>query len=272
MTNPFLLSELYIYPIKSLGGVSVQQAFVTERGLQHDRRWMLIDEMGRFLTQREHPLMALLQVEIGANELIINHKKEVVSPLEVPFETPLGDRVQVQIWDDEVEAHLLSEEFDVWFTNAIGFPCSLVYMPDDSFRKVDADYARNQEITSFSDAYPFLLIGQSSLDDLNTRLEKPVPINRFRPNLVFSGGLPYEEDTFYEFWVGTNQFFGVKPCARCVLTTVDQATAQKGNEPLRTLATYRTKNNKVLFGQNLLPGTLGIIRVGDEIEVMSRIS
>lgn len=246
------------------------EAVVTARGLQHDRRWLLIDETGRALTQREHSLMALLHVSILDNGLEVSHKKGAVPTLFIPFDAPLGERIEVQVWDDVVEANFLNETFDVWFTSAIGFPCSLVYMPDDSFRFVDTNYARHQEITSFSDAYPFLLIGQSSLDDLNTRLDRPVPMNRFRPNLVVAGAKPYEEDTWNELWVGTNQFFGVKPCARCVLTTVDQETSERGKEPLRTLATYRTINNKVMFGQNLLPGAVGVIKVGDVVEVMSR--
>lgn len=268
--NQLQLSELYIYPIKSLGGIRLDEANVTPRGLKYDRRWMLVDENNRFMTQREHHEMALLQVSIEAGCLKIHHKTKTLAPLFIQLEANPYNAQTVVIWDDEVTAVEVSKEADEWFSEALNFGCRLVYMPDDSKRLVDVNYAINQDITSFSDAYPFLIIGQSSLDDLNTRLDEPVLMNRFRPNLVFTGGQPYEEDTWNEFWVGTNQFFGVKPCARCVLTTIDQEIATQGKEPLRTLTSYRKQGSKVLFGQNLLTVTLGTVRVGDTIEIMSR--
>ncbi len=267
------LTEIYIYPIKSLGGIALKQALVTERGLQYDRRWLLIDENNRFLTQREHTLMALLRVKIEGNNLIIWHKTNQIEPLTVrlePTNFSENDLINVQIWDDEVQAIPVNEKADAWFTTVLGAKTRLVYMPDESKRLVDKNYAINQEITSFSDAYPLLIIGQEALNLLNSQLEEKLPINRFRPNLVFSGGQPHEEDTWYEFMVGATSFFGVKPCARCVMTTINQDSAELGKEPLKTLATYRRHNNKILFGQNLLPAHVGMIAVGDVIEVLSR--
>jgi uncharacterized protein YcbX len=163
----------------------------------------------------------------------------------------------------------VSEEFDEWFSEALNMQCRLVYMPDDSEREVDQRYAKPGMITSFADAYPFLLIGQSSLDDLNKRMAQPLPMNRFRPNIVFTGGDAYSEDLMNQITIAGLTFYGAKLCARCVLTTIDQQTAMKAKEPLKTLASYRMKNNKIMFGQNLVHENTGIISVGDELNVLS---
>ncbi|GAO44819.1 MOSC domain-containing protein [Flavihumibacter petaseus] len=259
------ITELHIYPIKSLGGIAVAEAKVETRGLQYDRRWMLVDENNRFLTQREHPRMALLQTAIVENGILVFLKTDPADGIEIPFDAPGGDPIKVTIWDDVCSALYVSSEADQWFTRQIGFSCRLVYMPEDSIRKVDLDYAANEEITGFSDAYPVLVIGQASLDDLNSRLEMPVSMDRFRPNIVFGGGYAFEEDEDFTFHIGDIHFRGVKPCARCVMTTVNQQTGEKGKEPLKTLAAYRTVGKKVLFGQNLLHEGSGTIRVGDEL-------
>jgi hypothetical protein len=161
----------------------------------------------------------------------------------------------------------VSDEADEWFSRMLSFRCRLVYMPDSSHRLVDQQYAHRQEVTSFSDAFPLLLIGQASLDDLNKRLPSPLPMDRFRPNIVFSGGEPYQEDNMPHFQISGISFFGVKPCARCVITTIDQSTAGKSKEPLRTLNGYRARNNKIYFGQNLLFGGVGKICVNDVISL-----
>lgn len=266
--TPLTLSEIWIYPIKSLAGIALTEAQVTPRGLAYDRRWMLTDANGKFMTQRSLPALALIDVALEANSLVISHRQKNLPPLLIPLTSPTAEVLTVQVWDDTMEAHPVAAEADQWFSKALDQPCRLVYQPDSTHRKVDPQYARHDEITSFSDGYPFLLIGQESLNDLNTRLESPVPMNRFRPNLVFTGGKPYEEDAWEAFTVGSQDFFGVKPCARCVLTTIDQITAEKGKEPLKTLSKYRNWNSKILFGQNLLPGNLTQrIKVGDSIKV-----
>ncbi len=262
------ISSIYIYPIKSLGGVSVSSAKVTARGLEHDRRWMLIDENNRFLSQREFHSLALLQISMAENALTVSHKTLSVKSLVINFleNTDNLPRLQVTVWDDTVEAVEVSQEANNWFSEVLQSPTRLVYMPDDSFRKVDERYAISQDdITSFSDGYPILIIGENSLADLNARLEEPVPMNRFRPNLVFSGGEPFEEDTWRNFSVGTSQLVGVKPCARCVMTTINQDSAETGKEPLKTLASFRKVGHKILFGQNVLPLNVGDISVGDGI-------
>ena len=263
------ISELFIYPIKSLGGIAVSSSAVTSRGFQYDRRWMLVDSNNIFITQREFPALALLQVSIKEEGLYIKHKLNNES-FTVPFQPQTNHSVTVTVWDDTCNAQTVSEAADKWFSEMISFSCRLVYMPDDTNRNVDSRYALNKEINSFSDAYPFLLIGQSSLDDLNSRLPEPFPINRFRPNIVFTGGEPYEEDLLESFVINGINFYGVKLCARCPIPTINQETAVKGKEPLKTLATYRTLNNNVYFGQNLLHHGEGSIRVGDTIQVNKR--
>jgi uncharacterized protein YcbX len=267
--NDLFLQDIYIYPIKSLGGIPLQQAEVQATGLQYDRRWMLTDENGNFLSQRAFPEMAMLQVSITSDGLLVRHKKGKFQPLTLPFYKHTGKEVRVTIWDDVCTALEVGMDANAWFTEALGMTVRLVYMPDTTQRLVDDRYASNSEIVSFADAYPILMIGQSSLDDLNKRLEVPVLMNRFRPNLVFRGGRPYAEDLFREFRVGDVAFAGVKPCSRCVLITVNQEEGVRGQEPVKTLASYRTFNNKILFGQNLLPGSLGTIKTGDNVEILS---
>lgn len=247
-----------------MGGIALDEATVTDRGLQYDRRWLLIDENNRFLTQREHPVMALFKLSILPEGIGVNFKGDTVT---IPFQPQTDITEAVVIWDDTCQATLVSPTLDAWFSERTGMSCRLVYMTEDSRRKVDTNYAGNNEIVSFADGYPFLLIGQASLDDLNSKLEDKLPIDRFRPNIVFTGGTPFQEDEMRHFTIGNIDFFGVKPCARCVMTTIDQQTATKGQEPLRTLAGYRLANKKVLFGQNLLHRGVGEIRTGDVLRM-----
>ena len=262
------VSELFIYPIKSLGGISVSVAVVTDRGLQYDRRWMLVDSNNEFMTQREFVEMALLQTEMSEGGLKVLHKKEESSIL-IPFE-PIGETISVQVWSDRCKATIVDQKINNWFSDVLEKKCQVVYMPGTTKRRVDGRYAFNQELTNFSDGYPFMTIGQSSLDDLNSRLEEKLHINRFRPNIVFTGGIAFEEDTWAHFTINDINFFGVKLCSRCVITTINQDTIKKSKEPLKTLATYRQKNHKIYFGQNLLHHGEGMIYVGDEIKLVER--
>lgn len=263
------ISQLIIYPIKSLSGVNVSSAVLTDRGLAHDRRWMLVDAENHFLSQRELPVMALLQTAITAEGIKVIYKASKLDEITIPF-TASGETIEVKIWDDRCNAVLVDKTIDKWFTEKLRIDCRLVYMPDESVRLVDRSYAKENEITSFSDGYPLLLIGQASLDDLNSKMQASIPMDRFRPNIVFSGGNPFEEDTFEVFEVAKIQYKGVKLCSRCVVTTIEQATAAGGVEPLKTLATYRKHNNKIYFGQNLLHAGEGCISVGDLLTVLKR--
>jgi uncharacterized protein len=263
------VSKLFIYPIKSLGGISVESAIVTVRGLQFDRRWMLVDADQIFITQREHPQLALYRVSIHDDGLRVQHTLTGES-IRIPYYPQTDEQLMVRVWQDLCTARVADPEADAWFTRQLGFHCRLVYMPEEERRAVDREYAFHNEITGFSDAFPFLLIGQASLDDLNRRLEEPLPINRFRPNIVFTGGYAFEEDSLEEFSISQVRFFGVKLCSRCAITTTNQETAVRGKEPLKTLASYRMWNNKIYFGQNLLHKGEGRIRVGDEMEVVRK--
>lgn len=259
------MTEIWIYPIKSMGGIRVHAAKVMEKGLQHDRRWMLVDANHQFMTQRVHHQMALFKLTLAPNGFKINYKAESIF---LPFKNePLSTPIQSKVWDDEVVVHEVSQDLSTWFTQQLGMNCKLVEFPENHPRPVDERFRVGNNHVSLADGYPFLIIGQSSLDDLNGRLEQRLPMNRFRPNLVFTGGQPYEEEQWKNFSIGNKRFVGVKPCARCVLTTIDQQTGMAGKEPLATLATYRKKENKIYFGQNVIALDHEEIFEGDEIVV-----
>lgn len=262
------ISELNIYPVKSLGPVSLNTAEITDRGFKYDRRWMVTDMLGNFLSQRKLPGMALLKVEMSDSELKITHKTQNISPLSFSLKENSGKSILVNIWEDHCEALGVNTQADQWLSDVLGIYCQLVYMPDETCRKVDASYALNNELVSFADAFPFLIAGEASLEDLNKRMDIHVPMERFRPNFVFSGGEPYEEDHWKKFQAGEVIFHVVKPCARCVMITIDQSTAKSAAEPLSTLSDYRKQGNKVMFGQNLLHRATGRINLGDEIHVL----
>jgi uncharacterized protein YcbX len=260
------VSQLYIYPVKSLGGIAVNKANVTERGFEYDRRWMLVDPNNLFISQREIPQMALMNVDITDKGIMVSYPVKN-SVFTIPFEPLKKEFAEVTIWDDTCKGQFVSNDADEWFSNMLEIRCRLVYMPDETARITDQRYTPPNSITSFSDAYPFLIIGQSSLDDLNKRLDQSLQMNRFRPNIVFTGGTPFQEDAMHTFTIGNITFYGVKLCARCVITTIDQNTAVKGKEPLKTLARYRFRDNKILFGQNLVHKGFGDIAIGNELHV-----
>jgi len=261
------LSEINIYPVKSLAGITLQSSEVEERGLKYDRRWVLVDEKNTFYTQRDCPEMALIKIAIESGGLNLQHKRNNIEPLKVPFDFEHPKKDKVVIWDDTVMGEFYNQSIDDWFSDILGIKCHLVKMPESTKRSVDESYVENK-IVSFADGYPFLIIGQSSLDDLNSRMEIPLPMNRFRTNFVFSGGKPFEEDNWKKFKIGNVVFEAVKPCARCVITTTDQETTERAVEPLFTLSKFRKVDNKVMFGMNLVCDTTGEIHIGDEINIV----
>lgn len=274
-----VLSELYLYPVKSLAGIQVQAWELDAFGLRFDRRWMVVTPQGRFMTQREFPQMARIRPELKGidappssaypmplkPDLRLHHPE--LGQFQVPPVDPDRLRVQVTVWHDRVEAVPVGESADEWVSGAIGVSCRLVFFPDDVLRQVDRTYARSGERTAFSDGFPLLLIGQGSLDDLNRRLgEKnlsPLPMRRFRPNLVVAGAPPYAEDGWRRIAVGGIPMRVVKPCSRCAITTVDPETGRfAGKEPLATLAAYRKRGDKVYFGQNVIHEGRGRLQTG----------
>ncbi|MEY4935111.1 MAG: hypothetical protein RIS64_1470 [Bacteroidota bacterium] len=252
------VTQINIYPIKSFDGYTVQTAIVEKQGLQYDRRWMLINSDGIFLTQRTHPQMALFRAHIQDNQLIINHKPTQQTLITLDLKEVTGETMMVEIWDDRCKAALVSKKADQILSAALGFDCKLVKMPDETMRRVDEDFNTGEDIVSFADGYPILIVGESSLDDLKNRFDNEnkenITMRQFRPNIVFSGGQPFEEDTWNHFRIGDIHFQGVKPCARCVLTTIDPDTGivASDKEPLATLSTYRKRNRKIYFGQNAI--------------------
>lgn len=266
MTSKYYeVSQIWVYPIKSLGGIRLSTTKVFPKGFEHDRRFMLVNSAGVALTQRTHPVLALFQVNIDGPELVVQYKTHSIRIPATP-EACMPPSM-VTIWDDSVRANEVGPEFSFWFSRLIGEDCRFMYFPESSPRPVDPQYQVDNEHVSLADAYPVLIIGQESLNELNSRLSSPVPVNRFRPNIVFTGGNPFDEDQWGEFAISSAEFIAVKPCARCVLTTVDQHTGEKGPEPLRTLAKFRTHNNKVLFGQNVLVKNPSEIRTGEQLIV-----
>jgi len=263
------LTQIWIYPIKSLAGIRLKSANVKQKGIAYDRRWMLVDESGRFLTQREHPEMSQFHPALDSGQLtILNSVSGRSIVLDLEGENS-GESRPVIIWDDEVQAIEVRHDYSQWFSDQLKRKCKLVFFPETNARPVDPDYAIKNEHVSLADGYPFLIIGQTSLDELNKRLKEPIPMNRFRPNFIFTGGTPHEEDSWKKFSIGKNQFIGVKPCGRCVITTVDQQTGKKGLEPLATLSTYRKTGSKITFGQNLVAINYDEVHEGDKIELES---
>ena len=261
-----VLSHIFIYPIKSLGGISVDSAYADKQGLKYDRRYLLVDETGMFITKRDFPRLAFLKLSIIENGFKVLNTMDS-SQTVIPFESDSKENVSVTIWDDVCNAVMVSKDLNNWFSSAINKKCSLVYMPDDEKRLVEKKYINEEHIVSFADAYPFLIIGQASLEDLNSRLQRSVPMNRFRTNFVFTGGNPYEEDNWKDFKISDAKFKAVKPCARCVITTTDQDTAERSVEPLKTLSDYRKINNKVMFGMNVVCNKPGIVSINQKIEL-----
>ena len=268
------ISDINIYPIKSLKGISLSEAKVEKRGLQFDRHWMLINGKNEFLTQREFPQMATINVQISDEGLIVSNQE---SRINISFAPQCVNFASVKIWSSRCRAKVYDARVNKWFSDALKTDCRLVSMPDETNRKVNYFYAVHKDDTvSFADAYPFLLLGETSLNDLNERLETPVPMNRFRPNFVVSESDSFAEDDWKKILIGKTVFHVVKPCARCAITTVEQSNGQKqGAEPLKTLAQFRIPKRsikkKILFGQNLIAENVGeTIKVGDKVEVLEQ--
>jgi uncharacterized protein YcbX len=265
------ISQLWIYPIKSLPGISLQQSKLFAKGLENDRSFMLVDSNNVFLSQRKLPKMALISVAIVEQGLKVSYKGKPDLVIPWPNNSIENKSIKVKVWHDECDVLQLSAVNDKWFSEVLSLDCKLVYLPDKSLRYVDRDFAKNNEQTRFSDGFPLLLISQESLNDLNSRLDKKLTMRSFRPNIVVSGCQAYAEDSWTDFTIKQGQFFAAKPCSRCIVTTIDPDTAERDSnrEPLKTLDQYRKKNNKVYFGQNILfqVSDMELLAIGDELRI-----
>lgn len=260
------LSQLAIYPIKSTSQISLQQARLSPFGLEMDRRWMLIDEQGYMLTQRKHPKMCLIKSTLENKRLVVSAPDMPALSLDI---NDTNMQIKASVWEDSCNAYDCGPQAAEWFSSVIQSPTRLVFFPDNEVRQVDLDYAQQGDITAFSDGFPYLLIGQSSLDDLNSRLSSAVDMKRFRPNLVVAGSAAFAEDNWKKIRIGDITFRLVKPCSRCSIPSINPDTGEQSAEVVKTLAGYRMRENKILFGQNMIAEGSGELRLGMEVEVLS---
>ncbi|MET0401051.1 MAG: MOSC domain-containing protein [Cystobacter sp.] len=263
-----VLSALSIYPLKSCAEIPLSHATVEPLGLQHDRRWMAVRPDGSFMTGREHPTFVHLRAVPMNGGLHLSAPD--MPALRVPVPEADAPRLDITLWGDRCSAAWAGAEADRWLSTYLREPAQLVYVDGRMQRPVDPAYASPEDRVGFADGYPLLLASEASLADLNARLPQPVEMNRFRPNLVVSGGEPFAEDRWKRLRIGDVELAIVKPCSRCVFVNVDARTARldAAREPLRTLATYRAQGKKVMFGQNVIARHGGLLRVGAPVEVL----
>jgi len=266
----FTISGINVYPVKGLKGIALEEARCTDRGIEHDRRWMVVDPEGVFMSQREHPKMATVWTDLAGDVLSLSAPD--AGSVDVPLQPPPAPTMKVRVWRSTVDAIPASREADWWLSDYLEMPCRLVYMPQESERYSNSQYAGEGKRVGFADGYAYLLIGEGSLRDLNGRLaakgHPALPMNRFRPNLVVAGSPAYAEDDWGAIVIGEAAFRGVKPCGRCQVTTTDQASGEvRGPEPLATLAEYRNSQEfGQMFGMNLVSMKPGQVRLGDEVQ------
>jgi uncharacterized protein len=266
------VSALYVYPVKSCRGSAVPAAEVTARGFEFDRRWMIVDEHGTFISQREVTELCLvdtaLEGEASAPTAPAPTTISLSTPRHgsvlVPLAYEAGEELRVRVWQHE-GLGIRHAEGSAWISQVLGRPASLVYMAERHERPVDPKWALPGDRVSFADGFPLLVISEASLDELNARLDEPIGMRQFRPNIVVAGVPPYAEDTWARVRLGKLRFRGPKLCSRCVVTTIDPDAAVRHKEPLRTLAMYRKWDNNVWFGMNLIPDTVGSLSVGDGV-------
>jgi uncharacterized protein YcbX len=261
-----VLSQIFVYPIKSARGIAVGETFVDTSGPLQDRRWMLVDSDGLFLSQRRLPQMALLSPHFEGDQLIVEAPS--MPPLTIEPWAGEGDWVPVRLWQDQLCLPHPNRGYSEWFSSYLGQPCRLVHLPPTVVRPVEPPYHHSGWRVSLADGYPLLLMTQASLDGLNKRLPTPVTVERFRPNLVITGAAAHAEDDWSRAQIGSVEIAIVKPCARCSIVLVNPETGERGIEPLQTLARYRRKPQKVCFAQNALVITPGLLRTGLPVQVL----
>ena len=262
MSAVYSVKEIYIYPIKSLAGISCQKALAEEMGFENDRRWMLIDAENQMITQREHRIMSQFYPQISNGKISITFQDQ---KHEFSIDEHLDNFIAVNVWDDKSEVIEVNKSTSKWFSEHLGFECKLVKIIKNGDRKHESSKLKETFNVSLADGYPYLMIGSQSLDFLNEKLTDKITVLRFRPNIVISSQSPHEEDDFTTFKIGEVQFKNIKPCGRCIMVNNDPDNGKLKKEPLKTLSEYRNVNNSVLFGTNIVSLNSGIINVGDEI-------
>ncbi|MFT4167175.1 MAG: MOSC domain-containing protein [Microlunatus sp.] len=268
------LSRLRRYPVKSCRGEDLPACEVEPWGLLGDRRWMVVDPSGRAVTAREENRLVLVDPVITGEGLRLRFPGIEDLAVVRPKRGPLAE---VELWRDRIAASLADDSAHDWFSQVIGRPVRLVYLDDPRRRPVDRRYAEPSDVVSFADGFPLLVVTEESLEQLNTWIatgpraeDGPLPITRFRPSLVIRGAEPFAEDSWRRVRVGDVVFKIVKPCARCVLTTIDPDTAERTKEPLVSLARHRKIGSKLLFAVNAIPEPpYGVVRVGDPVDVLA---
>lgn len=262
------LSAIYRYPVKSTAAESLAEAEVQARGLAGDRRWMVVDPEGQFLTGRKHPQLVQLSARLNASGLTLSHALQGAVQITTP--EPGAARRTVEVWSEPVSALDAGELAAEFLSALLGQPARLVYMDAAARRLVDPKYAQPGDEVSFADGFPLLLISQAALEQLNKRAAHPVPMQRFRPNLVIEGCGPHAEDGWRRIRIGAVEFELAKPCVRCVFTTVDPQTASfdSAGEPLATLKHYRRGPKGITFGQNLIARGEGKLHLGDPVSIL----
>lgn len=261
------VQSLWVYPVKSLAGIEVQSFDLDDFGPVGDRRWMIIDEERSFITQRKYPQLARITTSLNNGVVTVD------IPGEGSFELrPTGESLRALVWRDWAEALVGEAEANEALSRFCGQNFRFVYMPDESFRQVDVARVSDRRRVSFADGFPFLITNSSSLDDLNKRLDVPVEMRRFRPNIVVDGDAAWDEDNWRQLIVGETTFSLVKPCSRCVLTTVDPDSGVKdpGVQPLKTLSGFRRTEDGVIFGMNAIHESQGQVRVGDTVTISEK--
>jgi uncharacterized protein len=257
------LSALWIYPLKSARGIRVNQAELTPMGLKHDRRWMLIDDQGRFLSQRELPAMAQLIITLTPQGFTCHFQDH---QCDIPLLQQAPATRIVNIWRSEVSAWVYPTAINQWFSERLQKSCALVYMPESTYRDTNPLYAPGQRV-SFADGYPYLLANAASLNTLNQHLrdadQPAVTMEHFRPNLVLEGDQPHGEYHWKSLHLQDFVFEVVKPCERCVIVNNDPLSGERNKEPLRTMSQHNRFQNAIIFGQNACsPNSTGTLSVG----------
>lgn len=262
----YSIDSLYIYPIKSLQGIRINRGLLVNEGLQYDRQWMLVDQHKQFLSQRKIAHMATLKTAIHNDTLVVSNAQG--DSITLQLNARHAGNISVTVWHDTVMAYAENDSVNEWFSEQLGTPCKLVRLADNEQRLIDPDYAKAQEVVSFSDGFPLLIVAASNIDLLNSKLDMPVNMDRFRPNIVIDGLPPHGEDQIESIIINDIQIDLVKPCSRCSIPSIHQTSGIKRPDILRALLPYRQIGKKIYFGMNGIHKKCGLINTSDKIQII----